>query len=91
MSIALLWIFAGLQFADAYTTMKILSKGGVELNPVMAWIFKKAGIMNGLFMVKTVMVAFFAYFIDRIPAWLMGVLCIAYAWVVYHNARQLRK
>lgn len=88
---ALLWIFIALQFADAFTTMKILARGGSELNPIMAWVFKHFGVMSGLFMVKAPIVAFFAYFLDLIQMWLMIVVCAVYAWVVYHNVKQLQK
>ena len=34
-------IFALLQVADVFTTMRILDKGGKELNPILAKLFAK--------------------------------------------------
>lgn len=43
MDFGLLLLIAVLQGADVYSTTLVLSRGGVELNPVIAWLQSKVG------------------------------------------------
>jgi hypothetical protein len=91
MKMFLLWLFIVLQYADALTTLKILERGGKELNPALRWLFDYVGVMNGIFIAKTVVVLVFWVFIEHIPVWAFVIMCGLCAAVVYHNIEQLRK
>ena len=45
-----------LQIGDMMTTMYVLNNGGRELNPVMAWVFSKVGVLAGL-SIKAILVS----------------------------------
>ena len=84
-------IFVTLQFADAATTIKILEKGGTELNPVMRWLFVKLGTFNGLVIAKTTIILLFYAVIDVMPIWAYVLMIGIYSYVVAHNLVQLKK
>lgn len=84
-------IFAVLQIADALTTLKILSNGGSELNPVMRWIFTKLGTVNGLMVVKCSVILLFYAAMPYIPVWVYVLMVALYTYVVFHNIRQIYK
>lgn len=84
----LLVFFVLLQFGDIYTTYRILKSGGRELNPVMARLFDSIGLVPALIIVKTAAIVA-VWLVDNI--YLTGVLCVIYAAVIEHNARQFRK
>lgn len=83
----LLIILAALQLADWYTTAKILSNGGRELNPVMRKLIDSVGLHPALF-AKGVLIVFAAWYImpDIV---ILQFLVILYALIVFHNWRQL--
>lgn len=97
---ALIWILTLsiclLQFADYWTTAKILQRGGTELNPVMRMLFKGFGMTTGLLIGK-----FYAAMMVVFGAWrgwwygdglyiLVGIF-VVYVVVVTHNVIQYRK
>lgn len=89
--ISLLWMLIVVQIVDAITTIKILERGGKELNPAMAWLFEKMGVIEGLFVVKTVICSVFYIWMESIPAWgFLAIIGLTGA-VVYHNILQLQK
>jgi len=84
-------IFAALQIGDIYTTWKILSQGGRELNPIMAKLFARFGALPTLVVVKAAAVGLLYYFIDEpYMTEIMWALCALYAVVVFHNFRQIK-
>lgn len=84
------------QFADYWTTAKILQRGGVELNPVMRLLFKGFGLRTGLIIAKfyvalfVVVGAWLGWF-DGAAFALLAVLFGIYGSVVSHNLYQYRK
>ena len=53
-SYILLVIFILLQIFDVWSTNRILSYGGVELNKIMAWIMSKFGVLPSLVITKSI-------------------------------------
>lgn len=93
-SIAFLVVLLALQGADVWTTNSIIAKGGVELNPVEAWCINKLGKAWWLPKVAGVTAGgvFAVVFLPAaIAAVTLGLLVGLYAWVVYHNAMQMKK
>lgn len=82
-----------LQFADAWTTHRILSRGGKELNGVVRFFINKFGLLNGLLIAKVplgLMIIASAVF-QWMPKYMLLGLCALYLLVVLHNFRQLFK
>ncbi len=79
--------FILLQIADVYMTMRILDKGGKELNPVLAKLFAKYEPLPTLAAVKAIAIGVFAI-ADNF--WLTVTFCVVYAVVVFNNVRVLR-
>ena len=67
-----------LQLADIYTTLRILDKGGRELNPFLAYLFSVVEPLYALLVVKTIFLGL-AYLYA--PEWLVWVfvawLCLS--------------
>lgn len=91
MKLFLMMLLAVLQVADALTTLKILAKGGRELNPVMDWLFKRMDATTALFLVKSLIIAIFWIWLDQVPVWAFAVVCGLTAAVVYHNITEIRR
>lgn len=91
MEYILLAVFTLLQFIDSWTTYKVISKSGRELNPIVRFFIDKLGIKTGLAVVKTATVGIvctgtiLGYFL----AFPLAVLCLVYGFVVYHNYLQM--
>jgi len=81
-------VFTILQVLDVWTTHRILSAGGRELNPVMDWLFKRLGVLPGLIIVKTVVVALIWFYLISHPVF-VAALCIFYVAVVIHNFKSI--
>lgn len=78
MILLLLLLFVILQIVDSLTTIHIL-KNGKELNPVLAWLFDKIGIVTTLIIIKTlaillVFAAWNEYLTVAIDVWYLGVV-----------------
>ena len=88
MILALLILFGFLQVADGYTTYKLLSNGGRELNPVMRWVMDKLGMVQGLVLMKLLTIGLVAAaFSEALTFW----LCVLYICVVGWNTYNLLK
>lgn len=90
-------LIAILQFADYWLTMKVLARGGTELNPVMAKLMglfgRQAGLLIGkLYAAVFVIAGAYLGWFDS-DAGLVVLLGLAglYSWVVWHNLKQYRK
>ena len=57
----MIYLFILLQAADIYTTNRLLSNGGRELNPVMARMFAEFGVLPSLVITKAAACAAFLY------------------------------
>ncbi|MEJ2803141.1 DUF5658 family protein [Comamonadaceae bacterium PP-2] len=86
-----------LNLADIYTTYRILGRGGSELNPIMAKLFARVGVLTGLLLVKTPLVAGLGLlvFLRDLQGlyWLLllAAACAVYVYVVWNNLREMRK
>ncbi|ROR23047.1 hypothetical protein EC845_1961 [Comamonas sp. BIGb0124] len=86
-----------LNLADIYTTQRILGRGGSELNPLMAKLFARVGVLPGLLLVKIPLVAglgllmFLGGLQGRYWLLLLGAACAVYLYVLWHNLREMRK
>lgn len=87
----LLGALVALQFLDAHSTMKILSQGGREMNPVMLFAFTLFGSAAAAFAVKGVAVSAIGYFLlYPEPPLVLGVVVLTYAAIVTNNYRQIK-
>lgn len=87
--ILLLIALALLQALDAYTTWRILSAGGRELNPAMRYAIAQAGIIPALVAKGAIVVALAWYFCLPYP-WILGGLVVFYAGAVLFNFRSIK-
>ena len=88
----LLIFFILLQIADGALTYRVLQRGGREMNPLLAKIFDRVGVLPGLIIGKgfTIGCGGAIYlFAGAYAVYSLGVLIAIYAWVVGHNYRQL--
>ena len=79
--------FALLQVADDYTTMRILDKGGKELNPILNQLFAKYEPLPTLASIKALAIGLMAL---ADTFWLTVAFCVVYAVVVANNVKVLR-
>lgn len=81
LALGLFILFAVLQVADAYVTVRALALPGKrEANPIMAWFMDKLGVVPALILTKVVVVAGVFYFLDSTPLaalWLLNALYVA--------------
>ena len=85
-------IFIVLQLLDGYSTWACLTKVvGREANPLYQFVFNKVGIISGLVMVKSPVVALIIVgaFLTRRPDYMLIATSIGYAAVVINNLRVL--
>lgn len=80
-----------LQLADIVTTLKLLGKGGRELNPFLRWLFEQIGTVPALIAVKSVFMAA-VYMARDIPQveWLMWLLIAFYLLIFWNNMKVIR-
>lgn len=92
--IALVFLLIALNVADVHTTYKIISKGGIELNKVVKWLIDRLGLLKGLSASKIILLPLIVielYFEPRgFDYGVMSLVCAWYAWVVYHNIKEMR-
>jgi len=77
-----------LQLGDVITTEHILKNNGVELNPVMNWLFIKFGISSTLIF-KAILVFVMGIILLEIYPLLLIILNIIYVGVVAWNSYQI--
>jgi hypothetical protein len=88
----LILVITFLQIADVYTTYVINSRpGGVEKNPVLAWLFKRFGLLPSLVVVKTALVLALLWTAPWQYPLLLTLLTAWYIWVIQHNLGQMPK
>jgi hypothetical protein len=57
----------------------------------MDWVFRKIGVLEGLFIVKTLVCGICWIWMEFIPVWAFLFLIGATSLVVHHNIKQLQK
>lgn len=86
-------VLVALNIADVYTTYKILKNGGQELNESVRFLIRKLGLLKGLIASKIILLPLIIIELYFEPRWfdygVMVLVCGWYAWVVYHNVREL--
>lgn len=84
-----------LQLADAYTTHRVLSAGGRELNPVLDRLFKAIGHLPALALTKGAYIAAIWWALPYLQAtgyeWVLWVLVAAYTGLIAFNLKSLRQ
>lgn len=78
------------QLGDWYTTRTILSKGGVELNPVAKKLMDEFG-MDVALSLKTILVTAAGYWIGSQEVWLLVAVILFYVFVLIYNWRSMPK
>ena len=89
----LLGLLLLLQLADYWTTMKVLSQGGHEDNPVVQSAMKRLGVRLGLALGKgvAVLAAVGVYWWQGpYTGAILGIACALYAVIVLRNYRQIK-
>ena len=84
------WLLV-LQVLDAFTTHRILQKGGVELNPVLSYLFSKFGAVRVLFLSKAIIMSLIGYLYANEQATILAILAVVYTLVVANNWREMEK
>ena len=91
--IELLSILVLLQVADAITTIKGISLGLSEGNPVVAKVFKKLSPVAGIVSVKVIVVSMIllAHYMSLLHLYALIALCVVYGLIVVNNVIRIRK
>lgn len=89
---ALLALYAVLQIADGYTTLKGSQKGAAEANPVLSHLMTCAGPAVAVVLLKTLATVPFAFLTpSRYSCAVLLILCILYVITVVNNIQILRR
>jgi Domain of unknown function (DUF5658) len=86
-------IFILLQIGDIWTTYNIIkSDKGHEANPIMAWIMKELGNLEGLIVAKSILILVVGAICygQTVGLYMLSVFNIVYAYVVYLNYKILK-
>lgn len=84
--ISLMFMFVCLQAFDFYSTLKVVSAGGVELNPVISFLISKTNLTFALTVTKLIMiplVVFIAYWFQEEQKTLWIAFTIVNAFYIY--------
>lgn len=87
LTFALIVCLAGLQLADALSTLRVLELGGRERNALLRWACARWGVWRVLAAVKGAIVAALVLLAPRLPDWALVVATLGYVAVVAHNLR----
>lgn len=80
-------LFIVLQSLDIYTTITVLNQGGRELNPLLAWLFKRFPPIWTMVVVKSFGVAALVWVNSF---YITIAVCALYVWVVINNWNQIK-
>ena len=80
-------ILAALNLADVYTTMCGLASGKTEANSAMVWLIEKIGTAPALLLSKAVFLGFIYWYLELMPAWVIGALIGLYVYTVISNIK----
>ena len=87
---ALLVLFLAIQVADGVSTALVLSRGGYERNPIVAWGMDKIGVIPALLVYKIAGMACgvtLYHLADAGGGYALAVLTAAGSWVVVNNTK----
>ena len=96
-NVVLFALLVALQVADAATTIRIIQRGGHELNPLLNRFMSNLGVRVALLVSKLFALGVVAlvWYMNLLPGWgitgLLALACALFIWVVMHNLEQLRK
>lgn len=60
-------VLAIAQICDSFTTYKVLSHGGIELNSLLASLFSRFGMVPVLAVMETLIMGFAVFIVFRVP------------------------
>ena len=80
-------VLVALNVVDAYLTLKVLKRGGRELNPLLRWAMQEVGAKPALIGFKVLMLGVI-YWLLPVPDFVLMILIGIYALACWHNARQ---
>lgn len=83
------------QILDIYTTHKVLSQGGRELNPLLDKLMDRIGVLPALVLTKLIVIVSFGFVLFNNPvvsisALLVSVLIGFYSWVLVNNFKAIK-
>lgn len=93
MSYLLYFLLIILSVADYWTTFIILSRGGVEKNPLVNFFIKRWGIKLGILAIKAIPLFVMGVLVYLYPSVTIGFLIFIvtlYCWAVWHNFREMK-
>lgn len=83
---AMFALFVVLTILDGLTTYKALQKSSNrEANPIMAFLFKKLGIVKGLVIAKAIAIGIIWYLMGPGTEWVLLAVNVVYIYVVWNN------
>lgn len=77
--------FAALQAADVWSTREVLSRGGRELNPLMARLFARFGFWPSVLLAKGAAVLLVWLCLEEMAVWELAAVDLAYVLVLGNN------
>lgn len=89
--IVLFVLLVALNVADVALTHKILKRGGRELNPLLAALFKRMEPMPAMLIVKIPFLLVVYFLMPQVPILVMQVLVVGYACLMLWNIAQLQR
>lgn len=91
MAYCLFFTWLLLNILDTITTLKILNKGGSELNPLLAYLFDKHSPLAVMVSVKGAVLLAVFIFLSYIPIGALIVLNVGYLFLILWNLNEYRK
>ena len=81
-------LFILLQVADSWTTLTALKMNGREMNPLLNYVFRMIGPVQGLILMKSLSIIIIGLLV--FDHWIVWVLNGIYTIVVLHNIKQIK-
>lgn len=92
----LVYIFIAMQVIDGWSTWQVFrTRGGIEANPIVAWLMERLGLFYGLVAAKAfaigvvLLIQSYGGWNDGLGRGMLILLIIFYAWVLWNNLRIL--
>ena len=86
---ALFGVLVVLNLVDAWLTLRILAKGGVEINPLMRWLMERLEPTPALLGSKAAMLVLVWYYSNELGNYMVGLVGL-YLAVVVRNYQVFR-
>ena len=86
---ALFGVLVVLNLVDAWLTLRILAKGGVEVNPLMRWLMERVEPTPALLGSKAAMLVLVWYYSNELGNYMVGLVGL-YLAVVVRNYQVFR-